>query len=71
MNTTYQGLHQIARQANWLESIGNIYSSYRMRKLLENHNCCPGCGTIRVSAGLRLPLLCPVCGREGLGGMSW
>ncbi len=40
-----QGLHQIAIQAHFLEQIGNIKGSYRLLKLLEEHNCCLICGT--------------------------
>ena len=43
-----QGLHQIAKQASFLEDIGNFSGADRLRVLLEKHNCCLLCGSEQI-----------------------
>ena len=46
--TRTKRLHHIAKQANYLETMGNFSGSDRLRVLLEEHNCCLVCGTEQV-----------------------
>ena len=57
----HEGLHQIARQANWMESHGNILGSDRLRTLLESHNCCLRCGTRQIWDARSDLWQCPSC----------